>query len=242
VEVRSPTWTARAVALARRREVRAIAVMAALLIAFVLLLFAIRGAGVQHRDLTITLALQRYRSPLLDTVERFFTDVGNFSVIAPMAVPLAIGFWRQGRRWTAFFLVLSLLGHPLNMAIKLIAARPRPSADEDGIAVIMRASGTSFPSGHAMASLLFYGLLAYFAYVLIRHHRRRVIAAALLAMVPVLVGVSRVYVGGHWFSDVVGGWIVGLFFLIAFAEGYRIVGTREVTPVKGESKTIARSP
>lgn len=228
-ETRHWPWIQRAVALARRREVWAITLMGALLVAFVFLLFAIRGEDVRHRDVLITLAMQRYRSPLLDTVERLFTNVGNFSFIASLAVPLAWGFWRQGRRRTAGVLVLSLLGHPLNMAIKLIALRPRPT-DTDGITVLMRASGTSFPSGHAMASTLFYGLLAYFAYALIRNPRRRILAASLLALMPVLVGLSRAYVGGHWFSDVVGGWVVGLFFLIGFAEAYHIVGAQEVAP------------
>jgi undecaprenyl-diphosphatase len=81
-----------------------------------------------------------------------------------------------------------------------------------------------------MGAVLFYGFLAYLAYVLIPDRRRRLMAVALLAPLPILIGVSRIYVGGHWFSDVIGGWIVGLFFLVGFAEAYRLLAGREVAP------------
>lgn len=206
------------------------AFMAALLGAFIVLLFAVRGDETIDRDRIITRELQRFRSGPLDTLQRFLTIVGNFGTLLPLAIVGVIGYLRAGRKWAALLLALTLLGQPLNIAIKRIAERPRPSETLDGIAVLMPATDSSFPSGHSMGAVLFYGFLAYLAYVLIPDRRRRLMAVALLAPLPILIGVSRIYVGGHWFSDVIGGWIVGLFFLVGFAEAYRLLAGREVAP------------
>ncbi|HVK02530.1 MAG TPA: phosphatase PAP2 family protein [Armatimonadaceae bacterium] len=232
-------WSWGQVALARRREAGALAVMIALLLAFGLLLYAIRdgnGERILATDVRITRAIQSYRSAPLDAAAHFFTFVGGFAVMAPVAVTLGALLLRQGRPRAALLLGTALLaGHPLNFALKMLARRPRPSADQDLVDVLAAASGTSFPSGHAMSAALFFGLIGFFAYVMLPSPRGRALVGALMIALALLVGLSRVYVGGHWFSDVVGGWSVGLFLLIAFAEAYRLIGARELAATRRES-------
>jgi hypothetical protein len=127
------SWRERAILFARRREVWAMAFMAALLGAFIVLLFAVRGDETIDRDRIITRELQRFRSGPLDTLQRFLTIVGNFGTLLPLAIVGVIGYLRAGRKWAALLLALTLLGQPLNIAIKRIAERPRPSETLDGI-------------------------------------------------------------------------------------------------------------
>ncbi len=214
-------WRGALIALARRREAQAIALLCVLLGIFCVLLFAIRGEEIGEFDLAVTRGIQSVRLPWLDEVAVFFTHCGDFPPFAVIGGAVIARLLTEKRRGAALFCALTFLGHPVNYLIKLIAQRPRPT--EDMVAVIMKASGTSFPSGHAMASLMFYGFLAFLAWVLLlKPGRLRFWVVVGLVALIVLIGVSRIYVGGHWFSDVIGGWVCGLFFLILLTEGYRI--------------------
>jgi undecaprenyl-diphosphatase len=217
------------VGLAARRELRAIVVLGLLLGAFFLLLLAIRGDELQRADLGITRALQSTRSAPLDAVAAALTLAGGAAVIVPAGLLTAAAFLVTRRPWAALLCAVTLTGHPLNLALKLLARRPRP-VESEWVDVLLPATGTSFPSGHAMASVMFYGFLALMAWILVRRPRRRRWWTGSLIAWTLLIGLSRVYVGGHWFSDVVGGWVVGVFFLLIAAELYRIVGARELDP------------
>src|SRR5205823_14113617 len=85
----------------------------------------------------------------------------------------------------------------------------------------------SFPSGHAMGSLIGYGMLAY-VLVVLRFHRRSTQISVLLgaALLIMAVGVSRLYLGVHYFSDVVGGYAAGLLWLAACISGVEIARRR----------------
>jgi undecaprenyl-diphosphatase len=107
----------------------------------------------------------------------------------------------------------------LDLALKEVVDRPRPAGD--GIQVIVPATGLSFPSGHALSSCLVYGFLALMAWTHIRRCGVRRLVTAILALLPVGIGLSRVYLGVHWFSDVIGGWAAGLFCLLLLAEADR---------------------
>jgi undecaprenyl-diphosphatase len=116
--------------------------------------------------------------------------------------------------------VLILIGCAfLNSSTKYAFNRDRPPEDLRHRAVLE--SNKSYPSGHAMASAVGYGLLAY-ALILPQRHRPRRIAALLLTGGMILaVGFSRIYLRAHWCSDVVAGWTLGwcwLFFCLGWLE------------------------
>jgi len=110
-------------------------------------------------------------------------------------------------------------GGLLNEVLKLVIRRPRPPY----AAAFLSHYSWSFPSGHAMASLIGYGMLAYVLGVLWIHRRRAqvsvVLGAALLIMA---IGLSRLYLGVHYFSDVVGGYAAGLLWLSACISGLEV--------------------
>lgn len=107
----------------------------------------------------------------------------------------------------------------VNMALKLAIDRPRPSPDL--VQVLALEEGSGFPSGHAFFVILVLGLAAYFASVNLKSPVLRTLIVAALIVLILLTGVSRVYLGVHWPSDVLGGYLIGGAFLTAFIWFHR---------------------
>ncbi len=214
--------------LARVREARAILFLALLFVTFFALAFLIRSPYLQSIDVAITRGIQRPRTATLDTLATVFTYAGSMGTFLPFwMAACGLLLWKK-RPWAAALCSAALMGHPLNWWIKSFIERPRPEAGI--VEVILPAIGTSFPSGHAMSPVMFYGFLGLIAWVLIPRRKTRLALAGAATLLIFLIGASRIYVGAHWFSDVVAGWTAGLFFLLILAEAYKIVGTNELTP------------
>jgi len=110
-------------------------------------------------------------------------------------------------------------GGLLDVVLKLVIRRPRPPY----AAAFLHHESWSFPSGHAMGSLIGYGMLAYLLGVLWIHRRRAQISVVLgAALLIVAIGFSRLYLGVHYFSDVVGGYAAGLLWLSACISGLEV--------------------
>jgi undecaprenyl-diphosphatase len=107
----------------------------------------------------------------------------------------------------AWMLVMAV-GDTLNGGLKEYVKRARPPYHEAA-----HASGYSFPSGHSMAAFVAYGMLAYILIQLIHHRRSRRAAVGVLAGLVLLIGFSRMFLGVHWLSDVVGGFAAGACWL-----------------------------
>jgi undecaprenyl-diphosphatase len=135
-------------------------------------------------------------------------------VLAATALAAGVLAWRGRARWAPLLLAVPT-GMLANNALKHLFGRPRPVLDDP----LLRLATLSFPSGHAIAAILFYGALLL---VLLAHERRRPVrlaaAAFALAMI-VLVAFSRVYLGVHYFSDVLAGVCFGVAWLALWLEG-----------------------
>ena len=146
-----------------------------------------------------------------------------------VAVPVLL------RRWAvALLLALTATGDALGGTVKLVVARARPTADL--VTIVRHATGYSFPSGHVVHYVVFFGALAYVchrclagtaAYTGPRRMPDAVVRWTLLALRTVclaliaLVGVSRVFLGAHWPSDVAGGYLIGGAWLALMFASYR---------------------
>lgn len=159
-------------------------------------------------DALVTPLLHGLSNPALDGIMGAFTEVGSTVVVVPLlAVALAVLAWRRHRR-EALFLVVAMAGSlALNQSLKLIFHRPRPQ-----LAWAQVQPEYSFPSGHAMNSLVLYVALALIAWRL-WGQRAGVIAVVLAAGLALLVGTSRIYLGYHYFTDVAGGFLAGAVWL-----------------------------
>lgn len=220
--------------LALLRENRAILVLVGLFLAFLSLASVARSQWLFAWDHRVSLAVQQYRSPVLDGLAGALSAIGNTESLVALGALAATSFLRRRLRRAALLVALSVIGLPLNVAIKALVGRPRPGGD---VQVILPALGLSFPSGHSMGSAMVYGTLAFLVWVHDRHPHRRRVVTPMLAVLPVFIGLSRIYLGAHWLSDVIGGWTVGLFFLLLFAEGYKLLARDEV--VLGSSEPSA---
>ena len=154
----------------------------------------------------------------------FITQWHSTTGILLMAAVLGVALWRTGRHWWLLSLVLSVPGGLLlNVAVKNLVRRPRPHFDD----AFLTLNTYSFPSGHTAGATVFYGFLAVFLWT--RFHAggwRFAIGAAAAGMV-LLVGVSRMYLGVHYFTDVIGAIAEGLLWLALCFYGVRILRRRQ---------------
>lgn len=142
-----------------------------------------------------------------DTVMRGVTWLGSRWVILALTVPMAALAWRRCRQLAVVLVGALPAALALELLLKVVVDRPRPPLGSG--------FGSSFPSGHVLAAAAFWGLVPPWAYLATR--RRWVWGLSALAAGVALagVGVSRVYLGAHWPSDALGGYLGGAVFLLA---------------------------
>ena len=111
----------------------------------------------------------------------------------------------------------------LNQALKIIVQRPRPTEYR-----IINETGYSFPSGHSMVSMAFYGFLIYLIYKNIKNKYLKISLIVILSLLIVMIGISRIYLGVHYTSDVCAGFLVSLSYLIIYINfANKLVLSRE---------------
>lgn len=109
-------------------------------------------------------------------------------------------------------LVINLLGITIiNNLIKVIIARPRPEINK-----LVTETGYSFPSGHSITSMVFYGYLVYLTYKYINNKKIKITLIIFLILLIPTIGLSRIYLGVHYTSDVLCGFLLGIIYLILF--------------------------
>jgi membrane-associated phospholipid phosphatase len=144
---------------------------------------------------------------------RAVTNLGSGFVLVPIGAGLVLWLLWQRRPGDAVVVAVALVGATLfTEAVKDLVARPRPPDP-----VLGPAGGYSFPSGHTLNSTVTYGLVALYAW---RSHlalAARRVAVAVLAAIPFLVGLSRIALGVHYPSDVLGGWLAGMAIVLTVA-------------------------
>ena len=185
----------------RWRFIATIVVLACIWLAMLL-----GGAGPVDR--AIYEALYAGHRPVLLIVARVLTFFGEPTLLIGASVIVALWFWHKGRGRAGLVLfAVTLTGRVLSEGQKYWIARVRP--DVEPHLVVVKTS--SFPSGHAASSMIFYLALAL---LLAGHTRYRFTTAALATTLSLLIGTSRVMLGVHWPSDVIGGWVFGLLWVM----------------------------
>jgi membrane-associated phospholipid phosphatase len=179
-------------------------------------LFASIAEDVVHHDpitrfdMEVANALHSHGSPALLTAATTITLAGSPMVIVPLALVVgAILILR--RQWVFLVGWLTALagGAALDGALKMLFRRPRPVWNDPWA----MAHGWSFPSGHAMGSLVGYGMIAYLAIAEWPRWSVRFAIIGGMSLLVVLIGLTRLYLGVHYFSDVVGGYAAGAVWL-----------------------------
>lgn len=155
--------------------------------------------------------LIRHRVGWLVATMRVTTHLGSIWLALPLVVAGAAVLARPGRRPAALGLSLTaLLGATVAVnVVKLLVGRDRP----DLAAVLTSVWGSAFPSGHSAQAIAAYGILAWLAGARLSRRRHRALAWTAAGLVAGTVGFSRLYLGAHWLTDVVAGWVLGATWL-----------------------------
>jgi undecaprenyl-diphosphatase len=141
-----------------------------------------------------------------------FTYLGSIPwMVAINAVGILWMFWQRKPVLAVGWLVLAVGGGLLTLGLKDFVERPRPPREWRDEAVTE--DNESYPSGHSMGSMIGYGLFAYAGWCALQSRRSRLLLVASLGVLVLLIGFSRIYLRAHWFSDVVGGFAIGLAWL-----------------------------
>ncbi len=161
-------------------------------------------------DVVITREFQENKSPWLETLMIAVSYLGNnFAVFVVLILLTAIAFWLVKLRLEALIIItLSVISSITNVLAKVIVSRPRPSVQL--VEILQKATGQSFPSGHVMSYVAYWGLLFSFGLILFKRNRWwHYVLLIVSALFVILVGPSRIYLGDHWASDVLGGYLFG---------------------------------
>ena len=162
-------------------------------------------------DMSVSEAIRTVSWPWLDPVARFATWVGDFWPMAILTTATGLGLWVRGRRTSAATLVLTVaLGSLLGAGLKLLFGRVRPALE---VARIALPESYSFPSGHALSSVLFFGSVAFLIMLHVKSLKRAMVGAGACTMAAFAIALARVYLGVHYFGDVVGSWLLGFGLL-----------------------------
>jgi undecaprenyl-diphosphatase len=207
---------------------------------FALLAWYVRYNPVLPVDVVITREFQENQMPWLKGSMIAVSFLGNqFIIFTALIFLTALAFWIVQLRLEALFIIsLSIVSSITNTLIKLLVSRPRPTIQL--VNVFQHTTGQSFPSGHVMSYVAFWGLLFSLGLILFRRDRWWHYALLIIpAFFVILVGISRIYLGDHWASDVLGGYLFGGLLLgIALWVYLRLKERGVLTPKWDSSKTL----
>lgn len=176
---------------------------------FLKILSEVFETDTQIFDYQILTFIYSLRSPELTKVMIFITNLGAKYMIIISILLTILWIWEKHRREALTFVIILVMGIFINISLKGMIQRPRPT-----ISPLVLETSYSFPSGHAMNSSVFYLAISFYFYHFTRKKRLSLVVTAILILLIILIGFSRVYLGVHYPSDVVGGYVVGTWWLI----------------------------
>jgi membrane-associated phospholipid phosphatase len=191
---------------------------------FVALAIATHGVPYFPIDLAVTRALQGIHAPAWDRLMRAESWVGYSpqSIVIPWVI--AAFLFVRGMRRESIMILFAACGALMGEVVKRIVHRSRPP--EELVTVVTHLASLSFPSGHVVWATTMAGFLAFVATARLRPSPgRRLLVGALLVFI-LLMGPSRIYLGEHWVTDTLGGYLFGVLWLALSVEVYRRIDGR----------------
>ena len=184
-----------------------------LLFALIIFIYAIRMVFIVEKtdfDQNVFNAIAPYINPGLTDIMSFITFLGKHDLLIPLNIVLILFFIYRKEKWFATRIAaLSLSSLLLMFTLKLFFQRARPD-----LPVIGDVKGFSFPSGHALISVVFYGLFIHMIWHEVKSKWLRIVMVTLLSILILLIAFSRVYLRVHYASDVIAGIAVGFIWLV----------------------------
>lgn len=164
-------------------------------------------------DSTIYNFLMQSRNIKLNETVILLTELGGFWVITILTIVLLITLKKKQKIMVLSNVIIVTI---LNQLLKIVFMRPRPE-----IMRLIEEQGYSFPSGHSMVSTAFYGLLIYLIYKNVKNKYIKYTLCTILSILILIIGLSRIYLGVHYASDVIGGVCFSIAYLIIFINVFK---------------------
>jgi undecaprenyl-diphosphatase len=188
--------------------------------AFGVLTFLVKTTPSFPIDLQIERAIQSFNSPAFAGLMYLISWPGFSPQSFILSALIVLAIYLFGLQWEAITALVAALLPPLvNVIVKEYIRRPRPTVDLVNVFGIL--NSYSFPSGHVMFYVGFFGFLWFLVYTLLKRSWRRTLLLVFLGILIGLVGISRIYLGQHWPSVVLGAYLLGGLTLVAILQFYR---------------------
>ena len=183
------------------------------------LTFFIQIHPISNLDLYITREIQEQRAWNLTPLMKFISSFGNPGIAVLSIIIASSYFFLTYRRREAYFTLTVIPADLCNMLLKILIHRPRPTLENAKIVLQFTQSG--FPSAHVVHYVVFFGFLLAVMFV----HKNiplflRIFVGTLSAFLILTVSISRIYLGAHWATDVLGGYLFGCVYLGVMLKFY----------------------
>lgn len=196
------------------------------------------GDGIAVLDHPVAAFVTAHRTAALTPVMKAVSAAAGPAGMMVCALVFGVLLSVAWRSWTPVLALAATAAGAigLTIAFKEALARPRPPL----MYAVAAADGYGFPSAHAAAAAAVCGATAWLCSVRMRSYWARVAVWAVAAMLAALVGISRVYLGVHWATDVIGGWIFGILWLAVVVSGWAGIARRSRWPDSGSARPAGR--
>jgi undecaprenyl-diphosphatase len=208
-------------------EVASLAVFATLLLSCswlfsALFVNAYTSSFIINIDETIYSLFQNLRTPWMDSIMIRFSQLGDANVTIPTTIVITLYLaFRNNYKTAAYWVAALMFAFISTLALKTLLGIPRPSPIYDGLSMF------AFPSGHATVNMVMYGFLAVISAHMLQAQYRW-LPFTLAGVIICSIALSRIYLGAHWASDVIGGLSLGLLWVTLLGTAYR----RHCEPLK----------
>lgn len=170
-------------------------------------------------DLAITRTIQEVNLKAFVSFMWLVTQIGNQPLMVFIVITVSLILFLKGLRREAVTSSLAVaLGALSGSLIKMLIDRPRPSGDLVKVSVWL--SDKSFPSNHVLVFTIFFGFLLYLIFKKFHKNTLNFFLSLIFILLIASIGISRIYLGAHWASDVLGGYLLGLVWLMATIKFY----------------------
>jgi membrane-associated phospholipid phosphatase len=184
--------------------------------------------SIVHFDLALANSLHSMTTPTMTLFYMTLTLFGQQVIWGIVAVVALIFMLRRDGWRLAIWLTAFIGGQLLNSMLKLLFIRERPFFEQP----LLIAQDYSFPSGHAMMSTIIYGMIAYYLVLKIQHPLLRILMVFAAVLLVAIIGISRMYLGVHYFSDVIAGFSAGGIWLTTCISADTLIRHRRDTRAK----------
>ena len=177
---------------------------------FIFLLINVLCNNISDFDTSIYNAMMSFKSDYMTFIMKTITRFGDAEIFILITV-ICLIFIRNKKIGGSIVINLASVAL-MNHVLKKIIQRPRPPLEFR----MVEESSFSFPSGHAMASMAFYGLIIYFINKNMKNNKLKKVICIILSILIFLIGMSRIYLGVHYASDVIAGFAISMVYLILY--------------------------